>query len=55
VVSAFQAEVKTMDEFISALESKDATKMKSAHDALVKQADDLTALLNQVMAAAGGQ
>ena len=55
VVSAFQTEVTTMDEFIGALKSKDAAKMKSAHDALVQQADDLTTLVNQVMAAAGGQ
>ena len=55
VVSAFQTEVKTMDEFIGALKSKDGAKMKSAHDALVQQADELTTLVNQVMAAAGGQ
>ena len=55
VVTAFQAEVKTMDEFITALKSKDAATMKSVHATLVQQADDLTTLLNQVMAAAGGQ
>jgi hypothetical protein len=55
VVSAFQAEVKTMDEFISALKSKDAAKMKSAHDTLTQQGSDLTTLMNQLMAAAGGQ
>ena len=55
VVSAFQAEVTTMDEFIGALKSKDAAKMKSAHDTLAQQGSDLTTLVNQLMAAAGGQ
>jgi hypothetical protein len=55
VVSAFQAEVTTMDEFISALKSKDAAKMKSVHDTLAQQGSDLTTLVNQLMAAAGGQ
>ena len=55
VVSAFQAEVKTMDEFISALKSKDAAKMKSAADTLNQQGSALTDLVNQLMAGAGGQ
>jgi hypothetical protein len=54
-VSAFQAEVTTMDEFISALKAKDAAKMKSAHDTLAQQGSDLTTLVNRLMAAAGGQ
>lgn len=55
VVSAFQAEVTAMDDFISALKSKDAAKMKSAHDMGVQQRDSLTSLVDQLMAAVGGQ
>jgi hypothetical protein len=55
MVSAFQTEVASMDEFITALKSKDAAKMKSAHDAGVQHANDLTPLLNELMAAIGGQ
>ena len=55
VVSAFQAEVTTMDEFIGALKSKDAAGMKSAAATLAQQGSDLTSVISQLMAAAGGQ
>ncbi len=52
-VSFFQAEVKSMDDFIAALKAKDAARMKTAHDALAQQVENIGPVLTQLLSVPG--
>jgi hypothetical protein len=53
-VSAFAAELKTMDDWISALKNKDAATMKAASETILKTGTELQQSASQLAAAAGG-
>jgi hypothetical protein len=47
------SEVKNMDDFIATLKAKDAAAMKTAHDALLEEAQEFEPVLTQLLAQPG--